>query len=148
MASFSLESFCAHLTRGMAEFEAGVAAGLSAAGELIEREAKAELGTYQSGAGPFPAWEELHDYTKEDRVAKGFTENDPGLRSGEMRDSIGHTVTADSVHIGSDADELLWFEMGTDTQSPRSVLGLAMARHGKEASEIVAGAATAALFKR
>ena len=64
---------------------------------LVEEEAKAEIGTYQDQAGPFIAWPELADSTKEDRTRQGFTENDPGLRSGAMRDSIGTAISTDGL---------------------------------------------------
>jgi hypothetical protein len=143
----SLSAFTAHLKRGMALMPEGIEAGYHEAGKLIEREAKAEIGTYQLvDTGPFAPWEELHDRTKDDRVKSGYSENEPGLREGDMRDSIGHTVTAEAVHIGSNDDKLVWFEIGTATQQPRSVLGVAAHRHGKEASVLVANAALAAVF--
>jgi hypothetical protein len=91
---------------------------LEVAGQMVEAEAKRLLGTYDYN----PRWPELADATKEDRVAKGFPENEPGLRTGEMRDSIGHTVVGNTAHVGSDNDELVWFELGTVKQPPRTVL--------------------------
>jgi hypothetical protein len=139
-------AFTAHLKRGMALMPAGIEAGYRAAGKLISDAAKHEIGTRQAGAGPFGDWPELADATKQDRIAQGYSENEPGLREGDMRDSIGHTVTAEAVHIGSDDQKLVWFEMGTPSQPPRSVLGLAMARHGEEASTLVTQAALTAVF--
>ena len=49
------------------------------AAKVVEREAKSEIGEYQdSTISPFPAWAELADSTKDNRVRLGFTENDPG----------------------------------------------------------------------
>lgn len=90
---------------------------------IVEKRAKEKIGEYQDQAGPFIAWPELAEFTKEDRLSKGFTENDPGLRTGEMRDSIEHMVIGDEAHVGSDDDKLVWFELGTVNQPPRSVLG-------------------------
>lgn len=91
---------------------------LEHAGQMVEDEAKRLIGTYDYD----PRWPELADATKEDRVKKGFSENDPGLRTGEMRDSIHHTVVGDTAHVGSDDDKLVWFELGTVHQPPRTVL--------------------------
>lgn len=93
---------------------------LDYAGQVVEDEAKRLLGTYDYQ----PRWAELADATKEDRVHQGYPENEPGLRSGEMRDSIHHVVdrAAHTVHIGSDDDKLVWFELGTVHQPPRTVL--------------------------
>lgn len=93
---------------------------LEYAGQVVEDEAKRLIGTYDYD----PRWPELADATKKDRVDQGFPENDPGLRTGEMRDSIHHHVDRPrhTVHIGSDNDHLVWFELGTVHQPPRTVL--------------------------
>lgn len=91
---------------------------LEVAGQMVEDEAKRLIGTYDYN----PRWPELADATKQDRVDKGFPENEPGLRTGEMRDSIGHTVIGNVAHVGSDNDKLVWFELGTAKQPPRTVL--------------------------
>jgi len=96
---------------------------LEEAGKIIERTAKKKIGEYQEQAGQFVAWQELAESTKQDRVAQGYTENDPGMRSGEMRDSIEHQATSTEAHVGSDNDKLVWFDQGTVKQPPRSVLG-------------------------
>lgn len=93
---------------------------LEHAGQVVEDEAKRLIGTYDYD----PRWPELADATKKDRVHQGFPENEPGLRTGEMRDSIHHQVerSRSTVHIGSDDDKLVWFELGTVHQPPRTVL--------------------------
>ncbi len=96
---------------------------LERAAKIVKKRAKAKIGEYQEQAGPFIAWPELADFTKEDRLRQGFTENDPGLRTGEMRASIEHIVIGNEAHIGSNDDKLVWFELGTEKQPPRSVLG-------------------------
>jgi len=119
----SFGAFAAHLAAvtvetGIAEHEC-----LEQAARIIEKSAKEKIGQYQSEAGPFAAWAELADSTKADRVQQGYSENDPGYRSGEMRESIEHVVVGREAHIGSNDDHLVWFEFGTDKQPPRSVLG-------------------------
>ncbi|MDE2354946.1 MAG: hypothetical protein KGL17_07985, partial [Betaproteobacteria bacterium] len=119
------QAFVRHLSALEQRTAGTIAKAATAAAIVIEAEAKSEIGTYQEGAGPFVAWQELADSTKRDRVAKGFTENDPGLRTGAMRDSIEHATDGAQAFVGSNDDHLVWFEQGTRTQPPRSVLGLA-----------------------
>jgi hypothetical protein len=118
---------------------------LEKAAKLVEKRAKEKIGEYQEQTGPFIAWPELADSTKEDRLKQRYTENDPGLRSGEMRDSIEHQVHTPEAHVGSDDDNLVWFELGTSKQPPRSVLGGAAVEKLPEILEIVGESATAAL---
>ena len=95
---------------------------LEKAAKLVEKRAKEKIGQYQEQVGPFVGWAELADFTKEDRLRQGYTENDPGLRSGQMRDSIEHVVTDGEAQVGSNDDNLVFFELGTSKQPPRSVL--------------------------
>jgi hypothetical protein len=92
-------------------------------GVTVEKAAKDKIGEYQGQAGQFVGWAQLADSTMDDRVRQGFSEDEPGLRSGKMRDSIEHKVGFQEVQIGSDDDNLVWFELGTVKQPPRSVLG-------------------------
>src|SRR3954447_9438245 len=110
---------------------------LEKAAKVVEKRAKEKIGEYQDQAGPFIAWPELADSTKEDRLKQGFTENDPGLRTGGMRDSIEHTVINNEAHVGSNDDKLVWFELGTEKQPPRSVLGGAVVDEMDRIIEIV-----------
>lgn len=111
--------------------------GLEVGAKLIEAEAKAELGVYQSDTGPFPAWETLADRTQAERVQQGYSANEPGLRSGAARASISHTVEGSVALIGSDDQHLVWFERGTSRQPPRSVFGVAGFRKGEEAAKAI-----------
>ena len=108
-------------------------AGLEAVGERLEREAKAILGTYQrEDMGPLAPWAELADRTKDERVRAGYSENDPGLASGVMQESVKHRVEGNTVAIGTDDPHALYFEHGTVKQPPRPFLSLAVWRHGRE----------------
>ena len=101
---------------------------LEAVGQLIEDKAKKKIGVYQAQAGIYEAWAPLADSTIQDRIRKGFTPDDPLLRSGELRDSIHHgiwEVTPDTVFIGSSSDIMIYQELGTITIPPRSVLAAA-----------------------
>lgn len=119
---------------------------LEKAAVVVEKRAKEKVGEYQEQAGPFIAWPELADATKEDRLHRGFTENDPGLRTGEMRDSIEHVVEGNEAQVGSNDDKLVWFELGTVKQPPRSVLGGAVVDEMDRIGEIVGEHAVAALI--
>lgn len=125
----SAATFFAGLTIAVDE---GQKHSLEEACKIVEAEAKHELGTYQGAAGPFDAWPALAESTKAQRVAQGYSADEPGLRSGAMRDSIEHTVIShEEAEVGSNDDHLFWFELGTSKQPPRSVLGIA-AIHSEE----------------
>ena len=69
--------------------------------ELVKAEAQDVIGHYQPAKGDVPAWAPLSPATQEDRVAKGFTPDDPLLRSGELRDSIEvRPVDDDAMLVG------------------------------------------------
>ena len=91
----------------------------------VERLAKSKIGTYQPEAGPFSEWRELAESTQADRRGKGFNEDDPLLRTGELRDSIGYTVEPHEAAVGSASQIASYQELGTRTIPPRSFLGSA-----------------------
>lgn len=119
----SLGQFATHLASLDVAVHHETKRGLSKVAAIIEKEAKSELGVYQPGVGPFPAWQQLADATKQDRLRKGFTENDPLLRSGELRDSISHEVSGHEAVIGSTSDVAVFQELGTDKIPARPFLG-------------------------
>lgn len=125
----SITSFIGHLTTLAAAETLSLHNGLKKAAVAIERTAKAEIGTYQGEVGPFPGWVELADNTKADRVAKGFTENDPLKRSGGLEKSISHEISGLEAVIGSDSDVMVYQELGTPNIPPRAVLGPAAIRN-------------------
>lgn len=141
----SLTGFMSHLTNGVMTVSRVQQSAMEQACRVIEAEAKRELGTYQDGAGSFVAWAELADSTKDQRVALGFSENEPGLRTGEMRDSIRHQATPELGVVGSDDENLVYFELGTSKQPPRSVLALAALHTGEKVAKILGGSMVAAL---
>ncbi len=79
--------FAEHLVKLIPIHEMALNTGLKTALGIIKKKAKAKLGHYQEESGPFNAWQELHDITKKDRVEKNYPENEPLLRSGDLRDS-------------------------------------------------------------
>ena len=146
--AMTLDAFLVFLRALPAAVEAAEHAGLEHAARLIEAEAKAELGHYQDAAAPFPGWAELSDVTKADRVQQGFSENEPGLRNGEMRDSIKHQVGDKESVVGSDDEKLVWFELGTSKQPPRSVLGIAAVRNVEKVAHAIGGSVAHAIAGR
>ena len=114
-------------------------AGLRDAAEVVAIEAQAEVGHYQAAAGPFAAWAELADSTKEERVELGFTENDPLLRTGALRDSIGIVAADGRAVVGSDSEVAVDMELGTSRVPPRSFLGGAAVRKEAVAVNLMAG---------
>lgn len=131
----TLEAFIGHLSAAIVETTAHEHHAMEAAAGIVERRAKAIVGHYQTNTGPFPPWAELADATKADRVRRGFEEDEPGLRTGEMRDSIEHAVGVREAVVGSNDDKLVWFELGTVHQPPRSVLGAAAHQTGPRVAE-------------
>jgi hypothetical protein len=127
--------------------------GLEGAAQVVETEAKAEIGHYQSAAGPFAAWPELADSTKADRVRQGFPANEPLLREGEMRDSIEHSpvhmtgAASGHVRVGSNDPKALFQELGTATIPARSFLGSAAYRKAHEVRDLIADEIKHALEK-
>ncbi len=99
--------------------------------EEIQKTAQGMIGDYQPAVGPYVAWEELADSTKAERARLGFSDNDPGYRSGEMRKSIERTVQGTEAAVGSNDQHLVWFDLGTPKHPPRPVLGPA-ALHSRE----------------
>jgi hypothetical protein len=114
--------------------------GLERVAQRIEDTAKAEMGVYQDAAGPFPAWPELAESTKDERVRLGFSENDQLRRTGETAETISHEVDGLTAYIGSPDEKLVWFEFGTEKMPARPVLGPA-AFTNKDVIQKLVGAA-------
>lgn len=112
---------------------------MEASAVIVEEAAKEEIGHYQrTETGPFASWEELKPATKADRLRQGFTENDPLLRTGELRDSIEHTSEFNSFVVGSTSQIMVYQEMGTPKGiPPRPVLSVALYRNIEPVLNIV-----------
>lgn len=89
-------------------------------GRRVEVLAKSKLGEYQ------PGWVGLADSTLADKVLGGWPIPSPLLRTGEMRETIHHTVYEKAAVIGSDSQIAVWQEMGTSKMPARSFLGSSM----------------------
>lgn len=142
----SMAHFADHLLTAAVAEVVSLQKGMERCAVLVEKTAKAEFGTYQPQAGPFQDWAELADSTKEDRLQKGYTENDPLLRSGELRDSISHEATYNEAVIGSISPVMVYQEFGTTTIPPRPVLGPAVFRNKAKIQKIIGAAAVSGMF--
>jgi HK97 gp10 family phage protein len=147
MKEFSLEAFAAHLLVIAEAEQVAARRALQKAAKVVEKRAKQKIGEYQQETGPFIAWPELAESTKADRVKQGYPEDEPLLRSGEMRDSIGIATSLDGleVQIGSNSDIAVYQELGTQHIPPRSFLGGAVSDKLPEIKEIIGRAIVTAL---
>lgn len=128
----SFAGFATFLGGMIAEVEAAKGRALEEAAKVIEKEAKRVIGTYDYG------WKELAPSTQDTRESLGFEPDEPLLRTGELRDSIGHTIVSkDEAAIGSNEDKAVYAELGTATEPARSFLAGAASAKGKECAEIL-----------
>ena len=137
MSDFNLASFAAHLGTMTAALHHHEEHAMEKAARLIEAEAKREIGHYQGPAGEFVGWADLAPFTIEDRLKKGFSDDEPLLRTGELRDSIEHRVHGLEAMIGSDSDIAVWQELGTKRIPPRTFLGGAAVRKGEATARLL-----------
>jgi hypothetical protein len=115
---------------------------IEAACQMVCDEAKKRIGKNHRD------WPKLAPATIADRVRQGFTPNEPGLRTGAMRDSIGYKIAPNGLEgaVGSDDPHLLYFELGTSRQPPRSVL-VAAAQSSEERIHRMAARAVVAVME-
>ena len=149
MRSFGdLGSFASELVAVEVGFHMKLAKSLDGVAKKVKQTAKDELGEYQQAIGPFQSWDELADSTKKDRLSKGFNENDPLLRTGELRDSIEHQTDENKLEasIGSNSDVAVWQELGTAKIPPRPFLGPAVEINREAIKRIVGGAVISGLL--
>ena len=144
----SLGQFARHL----ATLEVAVALelrnGLETVARAVKEKAKDEIGEYQAAIGPFPAWAPLAESTVADRVAKGYSPDEPLLRTGEMRDSIDKSVSGMEATIGSTSQIAVYQELGTDKIPPRPFLGPAVLHNEKLIKQILGRAFVTGLLGR
>lgn len=119
----SFGSFAGHLMRTAAIGEEVTNHITREAAEIVRDDAKRRIGEYQDHVGPFNAWAPLADSTMADRVAKGYSENEPLLREGDLRDSIEEDVRGNEAVVGSVGDIAMYQELGTARIPPRPFLG-------------------------
>lgn len=124
-------AFASFLTATIGELHHAKHAALEKAAKLVETEAKEVIGTYSYG------WPQLAKSTQQDRTRRGFSANEPLLRSGELRNSINHEVSDNRAIVGSNLDAAVYAESGTSKEPPRSFLLGAAMHKGNEVAEIV-----------
>lgn len=133
--------FAEHLLQAVAGEELALHEGLKVAVKLIEKTAKKKIGHYQNESGPFQDWAELTDVTKEDRARKGYSEDEPLLRTGDLRDSIQSEVKVLEGIVGSKDPVATYQEFGTATIPPRPFIGPAAFENKDKIKAIVGLAA-------
>jgi len=157
----SLAEFAGYLAKVPALILIEQHEGLELAARVIEKEAKELIGEYHGSAGPFVAWKELADSTKEERVQQGFPENDPLLRDGLLRDAIEHRAGIFDAAIGVPDKEVQhsyrkkpdnigeiaeYQELGTNGIPPRSFLGMAAVHKSEAVANILGRSVVKALM--
>lgn len=123
-----LEQFARELSSASASIATGLEAGFRVIVKEIEETAKEEIGVYQPAYGPFDAWAPLAGSTKAERVRQGYSEDEPLLRSGELRDSIESDIVGLAAIVGTKNAIGLWQEVGTCHIPPRPFIGPAYVR--------------------
>lgn len=122
--------FAEHLMKAATVEIIAINEGLHLAAQMIQAEAKKEIGHLQKEQGPFPAWEELAESTKLDKERLGYVFNDdynPLLRTGKLRDRIEYEVNISRLEaiVGSKDPIAAFQEFGTNTIPPRAFIGRA-----------------------
>ncbi len=123
----SLEEFSKFMNKVSKSYDGYQKAALIQMGEELEKDAKGRIGHLQSGGLAIPGWAPLADSTIADKQRKGYDFNEdhnPLYRTGELRDSIGHSVQGNKLSVGSDSEIMVYQDKGTPTIPARSVLGL------------------------
>jgi HK97 gp10 family phage protein len=133
----SLGAFGEHLAQRAAATVTVLHEGLEAVARHVEKKAVEKIGEYQEEVGPFPAWTPLAPATIDDRIAKGFSPDEPLLRTGEMRDSIKHEVDGLEAIIGSQSPIAAYQEFGTEKIPPRPFIGPAAFESKKQIEAIL-----------
>jgi hypothetical protein len=134
----SLAAFARHLERMAAAGPVVTNRAAKAGAKLIETEAKRRIGEYQDGIGPFGAWPNLAEATVQDRLSKGFTPDDPLLRTGDLRASIDSESEGGAAVVGSPSNIALYQDLGTARIPPRPIFGPAAMATRHEVQEEIA----------
>jgi phage gpG-like protein len=124
--------------------DAGRKEALEALARIIAAECRRVIGTYELG------WEQLAEATQEERARLGYPPNEPLLREGTLRDSIGHEIVEPGklAIVGSTSDIAVYQELGTSTIPARSFLAATAAQKGEAAAKIAGAIIAAAIADR
>lgn len=134
----TLDGFIRHLReRVEPNIAHAVHRGVQDGADLIKTETKVQIGQYLDGPESGLPTAPLADRTIDDRIRKGFSPDEPGLRTGDMRDSYGTRVSDAGLRveasIGSDDIKAVVFEVGrmeqNNYQPPRPELSVAAFRN-------------------
>lgn len=137
----NLGSLALHLAGQEVALLASLHAGLEKCAVKVQKTAEEEIGHYQSGIGPFPAWADLADSTEEQKAKMGYPSDAPLEASGAMGRSFSHSTSPLETVIGSTDEKMVYHEFGTLKMPARPVLGPAILRN-KEYIRRVLGMAT------
>ena len=131
MRAVTLAQFAGIMERSIIlEAEAAILARGVVAAEIASR-ARARIGD------PEKLPPELAESTQEERVRKGYSADEPLLRTGELRDSISweHRSPISTV-VGSTSEIAVYQELGTVRIPPRPFLGSTITEDEKELAAI------------
>lgn len=143
----NLAGFAKHLASLEEKVKLAGYAGVARGAQMIEAEAKSELGHYQrANMGPFQDWAELADSTKASRSSAGFPPNNPELVSGALLASFSHEAVGNVGAAGSTSDIAVYQDQGTSggrgmagdatgAIPPRSIFGIAGFRTASRVAE-------------
>ena len=115
----SFLGFARNLESTLATFAILNETGLHEIGKAVKAEIENRLGYPQEG------WSPLAPSTIETKERLGQTgrrsETDPGYATGEFMESVSYHVEPHSVHIGTDVDQAVYFDLGRAGQPPRPI---------------------------
>jgi hypothetical protein len=107
--------------------------------KILVKESKSAIGHYR----PDYNWPQLAQSTQAERARLGYAPNEPLLRTGELRDSIGwqapfHEMGATVGYVFSTSEIAVYHELGTSKIPPRSFLLPALALKMPQIERILA----------
>lgn len=127
MKTFTPVGFAAFLGTLRLEMDHANHSALEKAAQIVEKEAKRVLGTYDYDWAPL----------KPATIARKEHGDTPLLETGEMRDSIEHVSDHREARIGSNNDKALWQELGTVKIPPRPFLAGALQHKADEVVDVI-----------
>jgi phage gpG-like protein len=139
----NIASFTAFLGTEVAVANSGRKAALEMMARYIASECRRVIGSYELG------WEQLAAATQAERERLGYPPNEPLLREGTLRDSIGFEIVkpGELAIVGSNSDIAVYQELGTSTIPARSFLAATAAQKGEAAAQIAGAIVAGALAK-
>ncbi|PHK92923.1 hypothetical protein CR162_21365 [Pseudoroseomonas rhizosphaerae] len=130
-------AFAKHLRKVASKVEAAQRRGLRQGAAMMAATAKGMHGEYQPSDRVSNAWAPLAPRTVAERTRRGFSPDEPLLRTGALRDSIGFSVQGDEALVGSTSPLAVHHEKGTARIPPRPVFSKTAVIHGRGAARLV-----------